>query len=287
MPQVWHDNQIDESKRVQLDRVMARVRFLGGDAASALDRLIAEIQLNKRMDRQSVLRMPIADFAVAFDSSEKHLDVLFRDFGESHRHSFSKAENDILEKCASIAAESADIKNNVKGRQLFHAVLTIIIRFLKIRLDMTQGHDGAIAYLYRNTDETPPVERDLHDDFFRFAQAISHPEYEVSDIGGGRVDIRFASLGEQLVVEVKREMRDSSFNSLVERYSAQAFEYQKTGIRVGFLLVLDLAADYTTGVPHIGELVDCQLRQVAGPSDQRCLVIVRIPAGRVRPSDMS
>jgi hypothetical protein len=50
-----------------------------------------------------------------------------------------------------------------------------------------------------------------------------------------------------IVIEVKREMSDSSFDTITDSYAAQCTDYQNVSIRLGYLLVLDLVASNSEG----------------------------------------
>jgi hypothetical protein len=104
------------------------------------------------------------------------------------------------------------------------------------------------------------------------------------DIGGGRADVRFKHGQEQLIVEVKRESSDCSFEGLKASYSAQAAQYQNTGIRLGFLLVLDQCELRKSGTPHISTLVKAERITRKGETEPRWIVIVKVPGRRLVPS---
>jgi len=55
-------NPADEARRITLDRALAIVTVEGVDKAAAMEKLIARVQLQKRMDKASVINLPLADF---------------------------------------------------------------------------------------------------------------------------------------------------------------------------------------------------------------------------------
>jgi hypothetical protein len=89
------------------------------------------------------------------------------------------------------------------------------------------------------------------------------------------------------VIEVKREMKDSSFDAIADSYAAQSTDYQNVSIRLGFLIVLDLVATKTEGTPHISTLF--QTRDVirTGEAVPRSITMVKVPGRRMRPSDLT
>jgi hypothetical protein len=168
----------------------------------------------------------------------------------------SEAEMAIYLECEKAVSESPDFTKNTTGKNLFCAVLLWTLRFLNNRLEMTQGDVPGVAYLFERDDHTLPKEEELQEDYFQFMFSIvGGSEIEVSNVGGGRADVRFKWGGERLVVEVKRESADCSFDGLERRYAAQASDYQNVSIRLGLLLVLDQTEVRKSGTPHISNLV--------------------------------
>jgi hypothetical protein len=90
-----------------------------------------------------------------------------------------------------------------------------------------------------------------------------------------------------MVIEIKREMDDASFDSLVSHYAGQTTDYQNVSIRLGFLLVLDLTTPKLEGTPHIRSLMQCRSIQRLGESEPRHVVIVKVPGRRYLPSGIS
>ncbi len=114
---------------------------------------------------------------------------------------------------------------------------------------------------------------------------LAGAEMEVGNVGGGRADIRFTYRGERLVVEVKRERSDCSFEALERSYATQATDYQNISIRLGFLLVLDLVEVKTGGPLHFSDLVKTSTVTRKGESEPRRLVIIKVPGRRLSPSE--
>ena len=205
-----------------------------------------------------------------------------------HLQNLSAAEMSLIEMCVRAASAMPDYTTNRTAQVLFDGVLVWTIRFLRSRLDMTRSHDSGVSYLFERDDGALSVEGDLQADYHRFMfSVIADTEIEVMDVGGGRADVRFTLNGERLVVEVKRESGDCSFDALERLYGAQATDYQNVSIRLGFLLVLDQSHFRTEGTPHITQLVRAGHLIRNGESDPRCLVTVKIPGRRLRPSELS
>jgi hypothetical protein len=199
----------------------------------------------------------------------------------------SEAEMAIYLECEKAVSESPDFTKNATGKDLFCAVLFWTLRFLNNRLEMTQG-DAPVAYLFERDNHKLPREEELQEDYFQFMFSIvGGSEIEVSNVGGGRADVRFKLGGERLVVEVKREDSDCSFDGLKNSYAAQASDYQNVSVRLGLLLVLDQTEVRKSGTPHISTLVHPSRIVRKGETDPRWLVIVKVPGRRLRPSDLS
>jgi hypothetical protein len=198
------------------------------------------------------------------------------------------AEVEVIEKCLEFVESHPDHRGNPHGQRLFDTVLLWTVRFLCVRLEVTQKDDPTGGYLFERTDGTLAHEDELQADFFRWLTTnASGSDLEPMNLGGGRADVRLQSSSERLVIEVKRELCDSSFDALAGSYAAQTTDYQNVSIRLGFLLVLDLAIANREGTPHITSLVQTRSIQRAGEETPRVVTIVRVPGRRKRPSDLT
>ncbi len=166
------------------------------------------------------------------------------------------------------------------------------MRFFKTmlfnRLEMTKADDPTVEYLFQHDDGTNAKEDALQADFFRWLTTnAAGSDLEPTNLGGGRADVRLKSSSERVVIEVKRELEDSSFDALAASYQAQTTDYQNVSVRLGFLFVLDLSNNNNEGTPHIRSLVQTRLVQRSGEDHPRLLVIVKVPGNRKRPSDLT
>lgn len=194
----------------------------------------------------------------------------------------------LIEECLNAVTESPDYINNRNGRSLFDTVLLWTIAFLCARLELTKGVDPDIGYLFERSDGSLPHEDELQRDYFKFMFSnAAGTEIEVSNIAGGRADVRFIYNGEKMVTETKREDEDCSFEALQRYYSGQTTDYQNVSVRLGFLLVLDQTKRLTEGTPHIRTMVKATPILRTGESDPRWVVMVKIPGRRLRPSDLT
>lgn len=200
----------------------------------------------------------------------------------------SMAEIDIFDHCLASVEHHSDYRDSVRGAKLFGTVLLWTTRFLKNRLEITKKDDPSVKYLFETSDGTLPPESALQDDYFRWISTQSASgEMEPTNLGGGRADVALKATGERMVIEIKREMDDASFDSLASHYAGQTTDYQNVSIRLGFLLVLDLTAPKVEGTPHLRSLMQCHSIQRIGETEPRHVVIVKVPGRRYLPSDIS
>lgn len=200
----------------------------------------------------------------------------------------TSAEADVIERCCNEVRGHNDYSANTNGARLFDTVLLWLVRFMFNRLELTKGDDPTGAYLFERDDGALPHEDELQQDFFRWvATFAAGSDLEPTNIASGRADIRLKSGPERLVVEVKREERDCSFDALFNSYAAQTADYQNVSIRLGVLLVLDLATPNREGTPHLTSLFEVRSVRRLGEDQSRFILIVKVPGRRKRPSDLT
>jgi hypothetical protein len=164
----------------------------------------------------------------------------------------TSSEADVIERCCNEVRGHTDYSTNMNGARLFDTVLLWLVRFVFNRLELTKGDDPTGSYLFERDDGSMPHEDELQQDFFRWvATYAAGSDLEPTNIASGRADIRLKFGPERLVVEVKREEKDCSFDALFKSYAAQTADYQNVSIRLGVLLVLDLATPNREGTPHL------------------------------------
>jgi hypothetical protein len=198
------------------------------------------------------------------------------------------AEADVIERCCKEAQGQTDYSANTNGARLFDTVLLWLVRFVFNRLELTKGDDPTGAYFFERDNGSLPHEDELQQDFFRWvATYAAGSDLEPTNIASGRADIRLKSGPERLVVEVKRELADCSFDALFKSYAAQTTDYQNVSIRLGVLLVLDLATPNREGTQHLTSLFEMRPVRRYGESQSRRILIVKVPGRRKRPSDLT
>ncbi|WP_205795226.1 hypothetical protein [Burkholderia sp. Ac-20353] len=216
--------------------------------------------------------------------TENRVKELITNAFTSSLENLSGTEIDIFDHCRSTVEQHPDHRDNVRGAKLFDTVLLWTVRFLKNRLEMTKKDDAGVAYLFENVDGALPPESALQDDYFRWLSTqTAAGEIEATNLGSGRADVALKTTGERIVIEVKRELQDASFDALAKSYAGQTCDYQNVSIRLGFLLVLDLTEAKRSGTPHMRALVECRPVVRANEDAPRYVVIVKVPGRRYTP----
>lgn len=170
------------------------------------------------------------------------------------------------------------------ARSLLEHMCVLILRFLDHRANVGRSTDPACEYLFRDA-KNPPVEHDLQLDFLNFLAASDAPSFgaERRDIGSGRADITVEFRGVRTIVEVKKDDNVPDNLALAARYAGQATGYLTTGVRFGFLLVLDLT-DRKGHQPHITEQISVETKVPEGSSVAYRIVVARVQGRRKTPS---
>lgn len=158
-------------------------------------------------------------------------------------------------------------------------LLLLIINFVTSRTGSSASHYG---YLF----DASAKEEEIHEDLYNYlvSNLGSRVEYEVSHVGGGRVDIRLKFDNFALHIEVKVDDTQLPMHDRTA-YLKQAVTYQGNDIRIGILVALrHKAFDLTGPPPHIKTLIGHTAFKVEGDLEPRHIVHVAIPGSRVNPS---
>lgn len=196
----------------------------------------------------------------------------------------SPAFENLFNACADALSTNPDYRHE-QTRLLFLPVLTLTLKFLESRMDLTKGDYKLVTYLFQTNPL--PKEDSLQEDYFGYMNSqLMGSSVEVSNVGGGRADVLFQYKGSRIVSELKKEEDNCSFDHLKKKYAAQGTEYQNTNARLGILLVLDLTPK-DGEVGHITSLVKVVDIVRQGEASPRNLVIVKVPGRRKTPSQLS
>lgn len=261
------------------------------DLIAQIDAFVEQSGRPKRPSEAASGRTSLAAIIERSSIPEEQRDVLFDVVANAmslQLTNMTAAENDVIESCCKKARGHTDYLTNMNGARLFDTVLLWLVRFVFNRLELTKGDDPTGAYLFERNDGSLPHEDELQQDFFRWvATYAAGSDLEPTNIASGRADIRLRSGPERLVVEVKREEKDCSFDALFKSYAAQTTDYQNVSIRLGVLLVLDLATPNREGTPHLTSLFEMRQVHRCDESQSRLILTVKIPGRRKRPSDLT
>ncbi|QYF74397.1 hypothetical protein [Cryobacterium sp. PAMC25264] len=173
--------------------------------------------------------------------------------------------------------ECSDYKGEVIP--LFDEVLLLILNFVVSRTAADSGH---YPYLF---DEAAK-EIEIHEDLYNYlvGNLGARAEYEVSHVGGGRVDLRLKFDRFAIHIEMKVDSTQVSMDDKTA-YLKQAASYQGNDIMVGFLIALRHKA-FKKGGPaaHLRSLMGHTTFAIPGDSEPRHIVTVAVPGSRTKPS---
>ncbi len=138
---------------------------------------------------------------------------------------------------AMLALEAHEDTNSATG-QAFIGVLAHVLDFVADRFDLTRGSHSHLAYL----KESNALEQALADDLVAHLSYWFGPRVksEVSNVGGGRVDVVIDLGVDRIAIECKRD-HDPWTDGTLRGWAQQANAYLSTSFRVGLLVLLDLA----------------------------------------------
>ncbi len=220
------------------------------------------------------------------DESKKLISQVINDAMSLHLRNLKSVQQRVLIQCVEGVAKHPDYQSP-DVRTIFNATLLWLLQFTASRLDMTKGDAPEIEYLFRTNDGVRAKEDRLQNDFMTWFRPFAvGSQIEVTNVGGGRADVYLRCNAERIVVEVKREHRDCSFNALETNYSAQTFQYQNTASRLGFLLVLD-QTDRGGQALHLADSIRPMQLTPKDETEPRYIVVCRISGDRYTPSDLS
>jgi len=172
--------------------------------------------------------------------------------------------------------------NDPSVRRAFNTLVYHLAVFLELKLDGSREQDRFSRYLFQHSPSPP--ESDLQQDFLRHGKANRLPvDDEVKGIAGGRADIRYKADPHRMIIEVKRELSDASFDNLMLSYGDQTAIYQATNVKLGVMLVLDLSRPHLK-LAHMDKWYETRTGDLLGDGTHRGVLVIKIPGRRGVPS---
>lgn len=210
---------------------------------------------------------------------EKNLAVLaaaVETAGAARRPSLQEAR--ILKDLSAALSASPEYVGEVKVA--VDEVVFTLVRYV----GLLQGAQAdARGYLF----EASPTEKSLQHDLHQFLLLAFGPDavgIEVSQVGGGRADLRVQFAGFSVYLELKV---DDTRMPLSDKgaYLNQAATYQATDVRIGFVVALRAKRFPQAGAhAHLTSLFTHATVDVAGETGLRHLVLVEVPGNRSSPA---
>jgi hypothetical protein len=103
-------------------------------------------------------------------------------------------------------------------------------------------------------------------------------------IGAGRADVDHEDGRFKLVIEIKREQSDASFENLLDSYGEQAVMYHSTNVKLGILLALDLTEEAGLG-RRLCQSYKAVVADVMGDGVLCGILVVRLAGNRMTPAE--
>lgn len=196
--------------------------------------------------------------------------------GAARRLSLQEAR--ILKDLSAALSASPEYADEVKVA--VDEVVFTLVRYV----GLLQGAQAdARGYLF----EAAPSEKSLQHDLHQFLVLAFGPDavgIEVSQVGGGRADLRIQFAGFSVYLELKV---DDTQLPLSDRgaYLNQAATYQATDVRIGFVVALRTRRFPQAGAhAHLTSLFTHATVDVGGETGLRHLVLVEVPGNRSSPA---
>ncbi len=174
------------------------------------------------------------------------------------------------------------------AQEFFIQILYYTIAFVASRENQTPSAVPGIEYLFNRSSDAPPVEADLHKDYFGFLQATPLRELsqrEVNGVAHGRVDVYFSRDGVKTVAELKKTNGDLSLGEMVAKFGLQATAYQRTNVTLCILMVLDLV-DRGGGSDHLRNVVGVHHKIPPSGKTEYSVVCCRVQGRKKSPSTL-
>lgn len=181
-----------------------------------------------------------------------------------------------------------DYRTKDRARQYFGVILFHTLGFFVSRDNLGSTSTTGTDYLFNLNTVNPPVEDDLHKDYYGFLEATRlRPTAmkEVQGVGHGRADILFDMEKHTTVAELKKTDTDRTLEGLARTYGLQTTSYQRSSVTFCILMVLDLV-DRGGSAAHVRERVAVVEATPAVGKTAYAIVTIRIQGRQRSPSNV-
>ena len=189
-----------------------------------------------------------------------------------------------LEEMDAALQANSDYARNQDARALFNSVLIRTLAWQYELENIEPGKRRLSDYLFNSSAE----EADLQGDYLATVQAGTGGggvRSEARAIGHGRADVAFDMRLVTIVAELKKTDRDRSLEELLDDHGLQAIAYQRSNVRLGLLVVLDLVDRGGTG-EHFSASSKILEKTPPGTTTPYSVAVFRIQGRKTTPSSI-
>jgi len=189
-----------------------------------------------------------------------------------------------LEEMVAVLQANPDYARNPEARALFNSALFRTLAWQYELENIEPGKRGLSDYVFKADAD----EADLQEDYLATVQAWTggggvRPEARA--IGHGRADVAFDMGLAMVVAELKKTSRNRTLEELLDDYGLQATAYQRSNVRLGLLVVLDLVDRGGTG-EHFSASSKLLDKTPPGTTTPYSVAVFRIQGRKTTPSSI-
>ncbi len=189
-----------------------------------------------------------------------------------------------LEEMEAALQANPDYARTPEARALFNSVLIRTLAWQYELDNIEPGKRRLSDYLF-NPDAD---EADLQDDYLATVQAGTGGggvRSEARAIGHGRADVAFDMGLVTIVAELKKTDRNRTLEELIDDHGLQATAYQRSNVRLGLLVVLDLVDRGGTG-EHFSTSSKLLEKTPPGTTTPYSVAVFRVQGCKTTPSSI-
>lgn len=188
-----------------------------------------------------------------------------------------------LEEMEAVLQANPDYAGNPEARALFNSVLIRTLAWQYELENIEPGKRRLSNYLF----DPDADEADLQEDYLATVQAGTGGgvRSEARAIGHGRADVAFDMGIVTVVAELKKTNSNRTLEELLDDHGPQATAYQRTNVRLGLLVVLDLVDRGGTG-EHFSASSKLLEKTPPGTTTPYSVAVFRIQGRKTTPSSI-